>query len=415
MIIEFSLANFRSFHSEQTISFRATGLTSDADDENILDMGERNRLLKIIGVYGANASGKSNLIRGLSFMQEMVESSLESESVIGWGFRPFQLVPDFEKKDGYFQIVLLLKGKKYRYGFTIGSDQMVQSEWLFGPAIKNETYYFKRKYDQIDINGEFFSEGLNLPMDKLRKQTLFLTFITSYNGAISTLIKDFIAEKVFIDSSQVSLRKINRFNVGEGRNRDLTDQLINAGQKNVVLDWLRGAGLNFTDVSLRKIDLTKNFSYNQIKLKKKVYNDKGEVADSTEMDLDDDESEGTQKFYSYIGDIHETFKNGGVFVADEIDSNFHPSLLRQLICLFQDSDINPKGAQLFFTSHNTSLMNPDYMRRDQFYFTEKTVSDETRAYSLADLKGIRNSADFAQQYLSGFYGALPQLGKFLSN
>jgi AAA15 family ATPase/GTPase len=415
MIIEFSLANFRSFRSEQTVSFRATGLTSDADEKNIVEMDQRNKLLKIIGVYGANASGKSNLIKGLSFMQEMVDLSLESDSVIGWGFRPYMLSSDVLRKDGYFQIVLLLNGDKFRYGFTISDDLVVQSEWLFGPARKNETYYFKRKGSVIDVNDEFFSEGLNLPKDKLREQTLFLTFVASYNGEVSKLLRDFISDKISIDSSQLSLKKINSVKVNVGRNRDLTDQLVNSGQKEIVLNWLKEAGLYFSDVFVEKMQIGKRFDANRIKLLKSVYDDNGDVIDSVEMDLESDESEGTQKFYSYIGDLYERFQNGGIFVSDEIDSNFHPSLLRQIICLFQDPSINRAGAQLFFTSHNTSLMNPHYMRRDQFYFTEKSIFDETRVYSLADLKGIRNHADFAQQYLSGFYGALPQLGDFLSN
>ncbi|WAC15344.1 AAA family ATPase [Dyadobacter pollutisoli] len=415
MIIEFSLANFRSFHSGQTVSFRATGLTSEADEKNILYVDERNKFLKIVGVYGANASGKSNLIRGLSFMQEMVDSSLESESVIGWGFRPYRLAANFENNDGYFQIVLLLDGKKYRYGFTISDDLLIESEWLFGPAKKNETYYFKRKGRNIDINDDFFSEGQNLPKDKLRDQTLFLTFVASYNGSVSKLIKDFVSDKISIDSSQPTLKKINSPGPTTERNRELTDQLVNSGQKQVVINWMKQAGLYFSDVSVEKMQLSKNFTFNRIKLQKNVFDDKGDVIGSVEMDLESDESEGTQKFYSYIGDLYERFQNGGIFVSDEIDSNFHPSLLRQIICLFQDPSINRAGAQLFFTSHNTSLMNPNYMRRDQFYFTEKSIFDETRVYSLADLKGIRNHADFAQQYLSGFYGALPQLGSFLSN
>src|SRR5690606_41292869 len=104
---------------------------------------------------------------------------------------------------------------------------------------------------------------------------------------------------------------------------------------------------------------------------------------------------------------------GGIFISDEIDSNFHPSLLQKLIGIFQNSKINRSNAQLLFTSHDTNLLNPNFMRRDQFYFTEKTIYDETILYSLADLRGIRNNADFARQYLAGLYGATPQLSNYI--
>jgi len=133
------------------------------------------------------------------------------------------------------------------------------------------------------------------------------------------------------------------------------------------------------------------------------------------MDLDRDESEGTKKFYSYIGQIYKKFEEGGLFVSDEIDSSFHPSLLRKLIILFQNKNVNKANAQLLFTSHETHLMKPGCMRRDQFYFAEKTFCEETKLYSLSDLKGIRNNADFAAQYLAGLYGALPLLGNYLED
>ncbi|WP_159477963.1 ATP/GTP-binding protein [Dyadobacter sp. 3J3] len=415
MVIEFSLANFRSFHVQQTLSFRATGLTSEVDSKNLIVQDDRNKFLKIVGIYGANASGKSNLIKGLSFFQDMVDGSLESDDVLLFGINPYKLASEKENNSGYFQMVLSLDDKKFRYGFTLDSRSAIQTEWLFGPAQKNETFYFKRRGNEIEINQEFFKEGDGLPKDKLRKDTLFLTFCTSYDGPTSKKIRDFISDKILIEPSKASRPQRSLRFITRGRNRETTDRLINNGNKEVVLGWLREAGLTYTDVSLEDVEVMKNLTINRVRLQKSVYDQKGEQSGSIQMDLDSDESEGTQKFYSYIGDLYERFQTGGMFVSDEIDSNFHPSLLRRLICLFQDVAVNKLNAQLLFTSHDTSLMSPDYMRRDQFYFTEKTVYDETRLYSLADLRGIRNNADFARQYLGGFYGALPQLGNYLSD
>ena len=133
------------------------------------------------------------------------------------------------------------------------------------------------------------------------------------------------------------------------------------------------------------------------------------------MSLQNDESDGTKKYYSFIGILHEIFKKGGIYICDEIDDDFHPSLLQKIIKLFNNPDVNRSNAQLFFTSHDINLMDPQIMRRDQFYFTEKSTMDETVLYALSDLKGIRNNADFARQYLAGFYGALPVLGNYIEN
>jgi hypothetical protein len=121
---------------------------------------------------------------------------------------------------------------------------------------------------------------------------------------------------------------------------------------------------------------------------------------------------GTIKYFNYIGQLYQVYKHGGIYISDEIDSNFHPALLKKIVGMFNNPAVNKANAQLLFTSHDTNLMHPEIMRRDQFYFTEKSNNDETILYALSDLKGIRNNADFARQYLAGFYGAMPVLRDF---
>jgi hypothetical protein len=129
------------------------------------------------------------------------------------------------------------------------------------------------------------------------------------------------------------------------------------------------------------------------------------------------ESAGTQKLFDIAGFLLRAFALpiGGFIILDEIDSNFHPSLLIRLISLFNDTSINKNCIQLLFTSHDTNLLSPDIMRRDQFYFTEKGEDEASRLYSLADLKSIRNDADFAKHYLAGYYGGIPILEQFKQN
>ena len=133
------------------------------------------------------------------------------------------------------------------------------------------------------------------------------------------------------------------------------------------------------------------------------------------MNLDKTESAGNKKLFDLAGALMGAFSEEGaqvLLIIDEIDSNFHPSLLIKLIEMFNDPKINKNNSQLLFTSHDTNLMSPSIMRRDQFYFAEKQGDESTKFYSLADLRGIRNDADFAKQYLAGYYGALPVLNSY---
>jgi uncharacterized protein len=416
MIIEFSIGNYRSFNGIQTINFRATGLKSEneeVDTNNIAEV-DGQRLLKTIGVYGANASGKSNLINGINDFRRIVISSLERFSSVERIMNPFKQSSEIKDHSGFFQTVIFLEGKRYRYGFTL-SPEGIGSEWLFGPAGKNETYYFTRKGKEIKIN-EIFSEGLNIPYEtKLRNDTLFLSFCAAYNGETTNKIRNFFDKKM----SWLALEPEGQYVY----NNVQTNTLVAEGKKELVLNWLNEAGLYFNDVNIENMgekeyysrdgEIMHDFNEGDVKLHKEVYDTEGKIAGKVLMDLSIDESEGTRKYYSFIGKLHEKFEKGGLFISDEIDSNFHPLLLQKIISLFNNPGINRANAQLLFTSHDTNLMNPQIMRRDQFYFTEKSVKDETILYSLSDLKGIRNNADFARQYLAGYYGSIPILGNFL--
>ncbi len=408
MFIEFSFANFRSVNKIQSISFRATALVSDdrnkaVDESNIIEIAG-NKLLKTIGMYGPNGSGKTNVINALRLFKQMISSSLRIEDLSSELVDPFKLTVEEQQNSGLFQAVFLIEEKKFRYGFTFDIKGAIQEEWLFGPAEKNETYYFKRKGAFIENNQERFSEGLNIPFNKLRPDVLFLTFCSSYNGPISQSIREFFVANVTVDSANTGRRLSTRY---LDRN-DSTNHLIESGQKEIILNWMKEVGLHFIDVQLND-----DSPVTDVLFTKNVYNGKGTITGTTTMSLDDNESDGTRKYYSFIGVLNTIFEKGGIYICDEIDDDFHPSLLQKIIKLFNNPDVNRSNAQLFFTSHDTNLMDPQIMRRDQFYFTEKSATDETIVYALSDLKGIRNNADFARQYLAGFYGALPVLGNYL--
>jgi uncharacterized protein len=418
MIVEFSVKNFRSISDLQTISFASTNLKSSKENEQVdrnnivADVGMK--LLKTIGIYGANASGKSNIIKALEYFCQAISDLPSPESRLSGLAQPFLYQNDFENTESFFQIILIIDGKKYRYGFTVKinsesknnpnvSREIIASEWLFGPKNTNQIKYFLRtklEVDKISLSGNESIAPLKYD------HTLFLTHAASYNKNICAEIRNVIVGYI---ASKYSIRNdFYRFH---------SIKLIeNKVLKKQFLDFLNSFGLNYNDIYFKNEDESKNkniYPLDKLFLTKTSCHDNSEII----LNMADNESDGTKKLFDLAGLLLAAFntQKGLLIVLDEIDSNFHPSLLIKLISLFNDPDINKSNTQLLFTSHDTNLLDSSIMRRDQFYIAEKENNDGTRLYSLAELKGIRNDADFAKQYLAGFYGGKPVLSEFLND
>jgi AAA15 family ATPase/GTPase len=427
MIVEFSVKNFRSIKELQTISFVATKLDSnkdkypDVDNNNIVEEGDM-RLLKTIGIYGANASGKSNVIRALEYFIQAIKNEPSSESNLRSLCDPFLYQDNASESESFFQLTLITNNKKYRYGFTVkrnldvkenDSKEIITSEWLYGQKEKNMVEFFIRK--EMEVNKD------NLPNEDLiptlpYKHSLFLTHAAAFDGAgTCKLIRNYLQS-----------RTISNYSNGLDQFRKNTIwylQVNNEINKENLLKLLSSFNLKYDNLYL---DIEKNensepifvddLPHDKIFLFKKI---KGTPhLTYNVLNLKDNESAGTRKLFDLAGLLIRIFNEVPVsilIILDELDSEFHPALLIKLIELFNDPEINKSKSQLLFTSHDTNLLDPAIMRRDQFYFTEKDENDATRLYSLADLKGIRNDADFAKQYLAGFYGAIPHLEDYINN
>ncbi|TCZ73071.1 AAA family ATPase [Flaviaesturariibacter aridisoli] len=415
MFIDFSVKNFRSIKDLQTISFVATGLKSpeqyvEVDRNNIVNEGEL-RLLKTVGIYGANASGKSNVVLALDRFMEAIWSEASTESNLDELFQPFLFQTDRENTDIFFQVNFLLEGKKYRYGFTVkknmeydgdnkNSRHIISSEWLFGPKEKNVVPLFTRK-------------GLEIKKDKLANHeripplqyphTLFLTHASAFDReSICTEVREFLR---LYTLSNVNFKELALFR------RSALNLIEDEGRKEPFLAMMSAFGLPYDDVIVERggDDDSKVVSLDKIFLTRNVVASDGKVY-PVKLNLGTTESEGTRKLFDLLGLIYRAFDSvdPAMFILDEIDSNFHPSLLIHLLKMFNNPEINKSNSQLLFTSHDTNLMSPSIMRRDQFFFAEK-LDEATKVFSLSDLRGIRNDADFARMYLSGLLGAKPIL------
>jgi len=418
MIVEFSVKNFRSISDLQTVSFVATNLKSSKENESVdlnnIVSDNGMKLLKTIGVYGANASGKSNIIKALEFFRDAISDLPSPESRLSKLSQPFLYQNNSEDTESFFQIVLIVEEKKYRYGFTVKknpeainnpnvSREIITSEWLFGPKNTNQGKYFSRKNLEVDKASLPGNENI-APLEY--EHTLYLTHAASYNKDICAKVRQAISGYI---TSKFSAR-------GDFYRFHSIRQIDNSELKPRFLEFLRSFGLNYNDIYFKKDDDTS--SSNRFPLEK-LFLTKSACYDESvnvTLNMQENESDGTKKLFDIAGLLLHAFniKVSGLIILDEVDSNFHPSLLIRLISLFNDPEVNKSNVQLLFTSHDTNLMNPSLMRRDQFYFAEKEQNEGTRFYSLADLKGIRNDADFAKQYLAGFYGGVPILSEFLN-
>lgn len=417
MVVEFSVKNFRSISDLQTISFVATSLKSSRDNEildfnNVVDKGD-NRLLKTVGIYGANASGKSNIIKAFEYFCEAISDLPSPESRLTKLTQPFLYQDESDHKESFFQIVIILEEKKYRYGFTIkknldlksnpnASREIITSEWLFGPKNTNQVKYFSRKY--LDIDKSNLPGGENIaPLEY--DHTLFLIHAASYNKDICAKIRNSI--RGYITSKFSAKSDFYRFHsIRQIEDEELKPRFIN---------FLKSFGLEYQDIYFKKDDESDNvYTLDKIFLTKKSSHDENKIVI---LNMQENESDGTKKLFDIAGLLLHALNIdvSGLIIIDEIDSNFHPSLLIKIIELFNDPEINRSNVQLLFTSHDTNLMSPSIMRRDQLYFAEKENNDGTRLYSLAELKGIRNDADFAKHYLAGFYGSVPILSNYLND
>jgi hypothetical protein len=397
----------------QTISFVATGLVSNKEkhsevDKNNIAVVDDYRLLKTIGVYGANASGKSNIIRALSCFKGAVRALPSPQSQLSEVADPFLFQEDAENTESFFQIVFLLLGKKYRYGFTVkkntkrvnleDSAEIITSEWLYGPKEKNQVPYFIR--EGLNITKANLQIKENIP-DLQFQHSLFLTHVASFDKGVFFDIWNFICVEFSNQRfRQESLRIIS------------TGMLKEENSKKEFLHFLSNFNLDYSDII---IDDKEDLKVNEITPQEKIFLSKNNMP-GVYLNLKTNESEGTKKLFDLAGTLIFLLKMQYpcFLILDELDSNFHPALVIKIIELFNNPEINKGNCQLLFSSHDTNLLNPAIMRRDQFYFTEKTEDESTRLYSLADLKGIRNDADFAKQYLAGYYGAVPVLKDFVN-
>jgi AAA15 family ATPase/GTPase len=418
MLIEFSVGNYRSFKEKVTFSMVAANLSSKEkiiDDNNIFEVDDNLKLLKSAAIYGANASGKSNLAKALRFMiLFMVNSSKESQSTEKIGVEPFKLSTETEDKPTFFEIIFLMNHKRYRYGFEATHDEVI-SEWLFYVPKSRETKLFERKSDIFSVSKIYKADGIQ---QKTRRNALFLSVSAQFNVEIAENILDLLLYSLNVISG-----------LDDGRHRGYTiNCLMNDENKDEILQLLKKLNLGFSDIKVEEAEITADFlpadmpeeirSYvlknsggkgTLIETIHRKFNDEKTFISTELFNLSYQESEGTQKIFALAGPIINTLEEGKVLVIDEFDARLHPLISRAIVELFNSNETNPNNAQLIFMTHDTNLLSNKLFRRDQVWFTEKDRYGATDLYSLAEYQ-VRSDASFESDYIKGKYGAIPYIG-----
>ncbi|MBD2302013.1 ATP/GTP-binding protein [Nostoc sp. FACHB-190] len=406
MLIEFSVGNYRSFKDKVTFSMVAANIVAkdkQLDDNNVFAVDDELKLLKSAAIYGANASGKSNLAKAMNFMKWfMINSSKETQSTEKIRVEPFRLSTETETQPSLFEIVFLLNNKKYRYGFEANQERVV-SEWLFYVPNKRETRLFERvnngNTDKINLSKTFKGEGIH---PKTRRNALFLSVAAQFNVEIAEIILNWLTTKLQIVSGLEDKNYLD-YTIDSLSKED--------SSKREIVQLIKQLDLSIKEIKLIKSIIHGNIDYlfTIIKTGHNKFDTEGNSVSIELFDLDSQESEGTQKIFFIAGLLINTLKEGKALIFDEFDARLHPLISKAIVTLFNSNETNYHNAQLIFMTHDTNLLTNKLFRRDQIWFTEKNKYGATDLYSLVEFK-IRNDASFESDYIKGRYGAIPYIG-----
>ncbi|MFN3714148.1 MAG: AAA family ATPase [Alcanivoracaceae bacterium] len=418
MLVEFRVKNFRSLRDEQVLSLVASK-DKTLEGTHTLSTGLKSvpSLLHSAVVYGANAGGKSNLIKALQYMRGVV---MESATVIQPGqtfaVQPFRLDKLSASQPSEFEVTFLLDGVRYQYGFAMTLQRIVSEHLLVYKAFKPQRW-FERHFD-AESGKDLYEFGAGLKGAKslwegaTRPNALFLSMAVQLNSEAMRPVFDWFSTGLAIFNEQSPLSpefSIQMLKQADGRKQIcefLSAADISIADIEVVARKVPGQTVHF-DLAAGKTEVRAE-EMEQSQLRFSHVTEHGKAV----FDLMD-ESSGTRNLLFLAGPVLDILKKGLTLVIDELDTSLHTLLVRELVRLFHRSEVNTGGAQLIFTTHDTSLLDaPDLFRRDQIWFVEKDKDQASTLVALAEFSPRKNEA-LERGYLMGRYGGVPFLNHSL--
>ena len=381
MILELRLSNIFSLRDEMTLDLQAAKIQTQkgrALEGNVFSVGDE-KLLKSVAVFGANASGKSNVVKAIRACIDMIRQSHNYNEDTTFSFVPFKF-DGYDQKPSSFYVRFLMEGIEYEYSFTM-THQEIMTEQLYYYPNGRRSLVFSRDESKGPEKKDIYEFKLVLkrPMDvaaNTSRKTLFISRASQMDRELAKQVFRFFCDEVVLDYHLPSSYSV---------------QQVIAEQKETLLDVLRTADSDIIDIRQQGGRIVT------------FHRNNPEVA----FDFETEESEGTKTLFRMMLSMIDIIHNGKLLLVDEIDTSLHTQLVEFIIGMFNSSD----HAQLVYTSHNTHLLNTDFQRRDQVYFVNKREDGSSDLYSLYDFKDFRDTLDMEKAYLQGRFNAIPYLSK----
>ena len=406
MLIRFSFKNFKSFKNENCLDMEATSLKEH--EYNIVKT-ENGDYLKIAAIYGANASGKTNVLQAFSYMKKKVlvsddsriNNNLSEENIFTFMINNEPISLEVE--------ILAENNKIYKYGFEVLNNAII-SEWLYEKRVNKFYEIFDRTNNNIEVKD---NKNKLLGLANVDEKTLFLNVFAK----IDKNNEDFNnVYNWFIDANYLDLGDPNFENALN--NRISLKIIEDKKYKEELLKFIKTFDATIDSINISPNSLEELKNTNGVVKVELVHN--GEDGNKRALPLVL-ESNGTMKMFHLFDFLMDTLRNGRVLFVDELDAKLHPLLTRYIINLFHNSEKNIGNGQLIYSTHDTVNLNKETFRRDEIWFVEKDKNGISELYSLSDYiienengnaKKVRNDATYNKDYLTGRYGAIPVLEEF---
>lgn len=421
MLLRFRVANHRSIRDEQELSLVAVPRRGEERPK----ASEIPPTLRVAGIYGANASGKSNVLDALWWMSTAVRYShtrWQPDAEIPR--KPFQLDDVSRNEPSFYEVDFVFKGVRHSYGFEV-TDREVVGEWLFEFPHGRPKRLFEREGPKEYKFGRALTGELRQIEKLTRNNSLYLSCAASNNHPYLSAVQRWLTGNISLATQQsldVYLRDSRTRRMLDGSTPEVSDRINRL---------IRVADLGITGISLGKKKLDEEFlgiirsidvkfpgnsdeeftEKLRKHLEQTVFFTHSCASDPRSLPIEE-ESDGTRSWFGLIGSVLTVLERGEVFLVDEIDSSLHPMISSTLVRMFKDPVINPKGAQIVFASHDTTLLGTmlenKLLERDEVWFTEKDAHGATSLYSLAEFHP-RGDENPERGYLQGRYGAVPHV------
>jgi len=425
MILEFAIENYRSFKERQVFSLIAESTKRKGD--NVFDAplpnGGSVRLLKSAVIYGANASGKSNLVRAIGSLVRLIRTYLGADRHI-FSYDPFLFSRDIMDKASVFELTFLLGGVKYYYKIAIERTHVAQEELVYYPKGQPQKIYTRSGVAGDILHKSRLGKNFgNREIDVFRNQPVLNKFGTDTPHEALTPVYSYFSTidvaSAFLQSNNTSqqIRRMLLRLAQPGREhliQKIENLIVNADTKITKINISQHEEFVNTDSISGALStgnqgerIPRRMNSFQITASHPVYQNEQLL---TQVDIPfEEESEGTKALFWRAGLIIEKLETGGLLVFDELDNSLHPKLVKWLIKLFTNPRTNPNNAQLIFATHEVTLLDHYLFRTDQIWFTEKNDRGESELFSAQDFDGIREDVPFDKWYMAGKFGGLPKI------